>query len=262
MLESTEPLASPRVLPRGRQVDFASLGDPSAWKPEFAVPFNQRMIGSKVLISNDFGDWLLLPPEEFRAFVEGRPRPGEPLYDKLRDANFIAGQVDRWTQADRWRRKKQYLFSGPTLHAFVLTHRCNHGCQYCHSSIVGMERTDTVMSFEVAERGGDAGEEPLPHERPDVGEGALLHLLAEQVVVGECGPEVDGDAVLAGYGEAGVPELEGGDLRGQPARQEGAVGVAVDLRAGGALDLELDVAHLAPRERIDLAALQRAYDGR
>jgi uncharacterized protein len=154
MLEPSTLANGGSHLTRGRQVDFSAL-DPSAWKPGFAVPFNQRMIGSKVLISNDLGDWLLLTPDEFRAFVEGRPQPGEPLYDKLARGNFIAGQVDLYAQADRWRRKKQYLFSGPTLHAFVLTHRCNHGCQYCHSSIVGMERMDTDMSFEVAERGVD-----------------------------------------------------------------------------------------------------------
>jgi His-Xaa-Ser system radical SAM maturase HxsB len=143
------------LLPRGRQVDFAQLSSPERWKPEFAVPFNQRVIGQKILISNDFGDWLLLTRDEFRDLVEGRPQPGEPLHDKLRRANFIAAEVDLYAQAERWRRKKQYLFYGPTLHAFVLTHRCNHGCQYCHSSIVGMERTDTDMSFEVAERAVD-----------------------------------------------------------------------------------------------------------
>ena len=75
------------------------------------------------------------------------------MYDKLMAANFIPGEIDFAVQAARWRRKKRYLFYGPTLHAFVLTHRCNHGCQYCHSSIVGMERTDTDMSIEAV---GDA----------------------------------------------------------------------------------------------------------
>jgi His-Xaa-Ser system radical SAM maturase HxsB len=158
MPDAGETIATPSTptpLPRGRQVDFTTLSSPARWKPQFAVPYNQRMIGTKVLISNDFGDWLLLTADEFRDFVEGRPRPGEPLYDKLQRANFVAAAIDRWAQADRWRRKKQYLFYGPTLHAFVLTHRCNHGCQYCHSSIVGMERVDTDMSIEVAERGVD-----------------------------------------------------------------------------------------------------------
>ena len=159
MLETGVPSeakdASRVLLPRGRQVDLAAISSPDAWRPEFAVPFNQRVIGRKIVISNDFGDWLLLTREEFRDFVEGRPKPGEPLYEKLKKTNFVAAEIDLHAQAARWRGKKQYLFYGPTLHAFVLTHRCNHGCQYCHSSIVGMERTDTDMSIEVAERGVD-----------------------------------------------------------------------------------------------------------
>ena len=151
---SRAPATAP-LLPRGRQVDFTRLSSPDRWKPEFAVPYRQRLIGEKVLISNDLGDWLLLTREEFVDLLEGRPRPGEPLYEKLKRANFIAGQIDYAQQAERWRRKKEYLFYGPTLHALVLTHRCNHGCQYCHSSIVGMERTDTDMSIEVAERAVD-----------------------------------------------------------------------------------------------------------
>ena len=81
------------LLPHGRQVDFTELS-PERWKPGFATPFNQRMIRGKVLITNDFGDWLLLTPDEFRSFIEGRLQPGEPLYEKLRTANFIAKAVD------------------------------------------------------------------------------------------------------------------------------------------------------------------------
>jgi len=147
--------APPPSLIRGRQVDFTQLASPDRWRPDFAVPYNQRMIGRKVLITNDFGDWLLLTLDEFRDFVEGRPQSGEPFYERLKAANFVACEVDHPAQAERWRRKKRYLFYGPTLHALVLTHRCNHGCQYCHSSIVGMERTDTDMSIEVAERAID-----------------------------------------------------------------------------------------------------------
>jgi hypothetical protein len=69
------------LLPRGRQVDFTQLSEPSRWRPEFAVPFNQRVIGKRILISNDFGDWLLLAHDEFRDFIEGRPQPGEALYE-------------------------------------------------------------------------------------------------------------------------------------------------------------------------------------
>jgi hypothetical protein len=139
-----------QLLPHGRQVDFTAAG-PGALEARLRVPFNQRMIRGKVLITNDFGDWLLLTPDEFRAFVEGRPQPGEPLYEKLRRRTSSPASSTCRCRPERWRRKKQYLFHGPTLHGLVLTHRCNHGCQYCHSSVVGMERMDTDMSFEVAE---------------------------------------------------------------------------------------------------------------
>lgn len=155
--------ASPQLLPRGRQVDFTQLSSPERWKPDFAVPYNQRMIGQKVLVTNDFGDWLLLTRDEFRDLVEGRPQPGEPLYEKLKTANFVASEIDLRTQAIRWNRRKDYLYYGPTLHALVLTHRCNHGCQYCHSSIVGMERTDTDMSLETAERAVDIAFQTTAH---------------------------------------------------------------------------------------------------
>ena len=102
------------LLPRGRQVDFGEMPTADTWNPDFAVPFNQRMIGERILISNDLGDWVLLSKDEFRSFIEGRPQPGEPLYDKLNRANFIAANVDYHAQAERWRRKKGYLFAGPT----------------------------------------------------------------------------------------------------------------------------------------------------
>lgn len=124
-------------------------------KADFAVPFNHRVIGNRFAISNDLGDLLFLTAEELRRFVEADTRPGDGLYERLRDKNFIAAHIDVKAQAERWRRKHQYLFYGPTLHAFVLTHRCNHGCQYCHSSIVGMDRMDTDMSIETAERAVD-----------------------------------------------------------------------------------------------------------
>jgi His-Xaa-Ser system radical SAM maturase HxsB len=108
-----------------------------------------------VLVSTDLGDHALLEPHEFRALVQGQLQPGTTVHDTLAQRNFFAADLDISKQVERWRRKKHYLFHGPTLHAFVLTHRCNHGCQYCHSSIVGMHRTDTDMPIDVAERAVD-----------------------------------------------------------------------------------------------------------
>jgi len=123
--------------------------------PSFAAPLHHRVIDDKVLITNDLGDMAFLTPAEFRGLIEGTLSPDEPIYAKLAAGNFIASEIDVPRQAERWREKHRFLFYGPTLHAFVLTHRCNFGCQYCHSSIVGMKRTDTDMSIEVAERSVD-----------------------------------------------------------------------------------------------------------
>ena len=128
---------------------------PSRIKPGHAMPFNHRVVDGAFLITNDLGDWYFLEPDDFRRFIEGEVGKEDPLYAELAKRNFIAAEVDIAAQALRYRGKKHFLAYGPTLHAFVLTERCNHGCQYCHSSIVGMKRMDTDMPIDVAEKGVD-----------------------------------------------------------------------------------------------------------
>lgn len=136
-------------------MQFANYIRPDKVDTSQTVPFNLRAIDGAFFVSNELGDWLILEPEELRRYVEGEVQPGEPLWERLAAKNFIASEIDISAQVQRYRRKKGFLSFGPTLHAFVLTERCNHGCQYCHSSIVGMGRTDTDMSVEVAERAVD-----------------------------------------------------------------------------------------------------------
>ena len=136
-------------------VDVGSLIRLDKVNAGFAMPFNHRVVDGAILISNDMGDHAFLEPAEFQRFVEGDIQPGEALYERLADGNFIAARVDVPALAQRYARKKGFLAWGPTLHAFVLTERCNHGCQYCHSSVVSMLRKDTDMSIEVATRAVD-----------------------------------------------------------------------------------------------------------
>ena len=123
--------------------------------PNFAMPFNHRVIGEKIMVANALGDFTFLEPTEFRRFVEGDVKPEEALYGQLAEKNLIRDLVDIPLQAKRYARKKGFLAYGPTLHAMVLTERCNHGCQYCHSSVVSMKRFDTDMSEDVARRAVD-----------------------------------------------------------------------------------------------------------
>ncbi len=136
-------------------VSFSDVIDLERVQPTFAMPFMHRVINGKVLITNDLGDYYFLGFEDFARFIQGEIEPEEPLFDELAQRNFVAEKVDIAAQAQRFARKKGFLAYGPTLHAFVLTERCNHGCQYCHSSVVGMGRMDTDMPIETAEKAVD-----------------------------------------------------------------------------------------------------------
>lgn len=137
------------------QQSFQGVVDLAKVKPDFCVPFNHRWIDGDLMIVNPVGDFLFLTPAEFKRFIEADTVPGDGLYERLADKNFIASLVNPSALSERFAKRKSFLRHGPTLHAFVLTERCNHGCQYCHSSVLGMKRFDTDMSIEVAEKGVD-----------------------------------------------------------------------------------------------------------
>jgi uncharacterized protein len=136
-------------------MNLAEIIDIERVDPNFAMPFNHRVIGDEIMVANLLGDFTFLTPADFTKFIEGDVEPGEPLYKKLADNNLIRSLIDIPAQAARYARKKGFLAYGPTLHAMVLTERCNHGCQYCHSSVVGMKRVETDMSEEVARQAVD-----------------------------------------------------------------------------------------------------------
>ena len=136
-------------------MDLSTIIRPEKLNPAFTLPFNYKVIDGSFFVTNYLGDYIFLEPEEFRAFVEGDVEPKEPLYQRLKAKNMLADEVDTESLAHRFRNLKSFIHHGPVLHAFVLTERCNHGCQYCHSSIVGMKNLDTDMPKDVAERGVD-----------------------------------------------------------------------------------------------------------
>ena len=136
-------------------MNLASCIQPSKIKPEFCVPFNFRVLGGQVLVISDLGDWLFLSPDEFTAFIEGRPAADEPLYERLKDKNLIAAEIDKKAVADRWQRENKPLFHGPSLHTLALTSRSNQACRYSGAASVGMDATDTDMTVAIAERAID-----------------------------------------------------------------------------------------------------------
>jgi His-Xaa-Ser system radical SAM maturase HxsB len=118
----------------------------------FALPFNHRNVGGKVLITNAAGSFLLLSPDEFAQFASGDVPKESALYARLRDRNFVRAEanLDAWTRAIE--KRKTFLGYGPNLHIVVVTLRCNETCVYCHASRADMSATSTDMSKETADK--------------------------------------------------------------------------------------------------------------
>jgi His-Xaa-Ser system radical SAM maturase HxsB len=121
-------------------------------RPGQLLPVRHRRVSGKVLLTTDFGDWVFVSESEHAALLRGELEPGSELESRLRGRGFLADAVDATALAERVRQKKAFLRYGPNLHVLVVTLRCNETCVYCHASRAPMDRVDTDMSRETAER--------------------------------------------------------------------------------------------------------------
>ena len=117
-----------------------------------AAPFRLREVGGVYLLTNHAGDHVFLDTEELERFAAGTPEPGDALYERLRESNFIAKELDTDSMIRTVRQRKSFLGQGPHLHIVIPTLRCNETCVYCHASRADMSATETDMSAETAER--------------------------------------------------------------------------------------------------------------
>jgi His-Xaa-Ser system radical SAM maturase HxsB len=119
------------------------------------VPFRFREIGGDVLLTSHFGDWVFVTRSELAEIARGAVSPGSPLHERLASHRFLRSRLDPEEVAARVRQKKRFLDRGPILHVMVVTLRCNETCVYCHASRADMDRVDTDMSKETAEKSVD-----------------------------------------------------------------------------------------------------------
>ncbi|MBK7579354.1 MAG: His-Xaa-Ser system radical SAM maturase HxsB [Myxococcales bacterium] len=121
-------------------------------RPGKLMPVRHRSVGGEVLLTTAFGDWVFVSEAERDQLFRGELSEGSALEARLRERGFLADHVDPATLAARMRRKKAFLRYGPNLHVLVVTLRCNETCVYCHASRAAMDRVDTDMSRETAEK--------------------------------------------------------------------------------------------------------------
>ena len=114
--------------------------------------FRHRRLADKVLVTNELGEWHWLSEADFQAFAEGRLPPGDELHRVLDDKGFMGTSTFAPRALERLERRMAAFVRGPNLHVMVITLRCNHTCLYCHASRAPMDRVDTDMTVETAER--------------------------------------------------------------------------------------------------------------
>lgn len=120
-------------------------------RPGGLADFNFRRMKGWYLITNDWGHFMALEGKDFRRFMEGRLRAGEPVLEELEKKGFMRGRMDFPALAGSYVRKNGFRWiQGPSLHMMVVTLRCNQKCRYCHSSVVDPSRTDTDMDLQTA----------------------------------------------------------------------------------------------------------------
>ena len=101
------------------------------------LPFHFQAVGGKEIVTNDLGDYLILPRGSVQRIVNREVSPEEDLYRDLLASFFISETpvphlLDN--MATRLATRKSFLDGFTALHIFVMTLRCNQNCIYCQAS--------------------------------------------------------------------------------------------------------------------------------
>lgn len=130
-------------------------GDTSLYK---LFPFNFKNIEKdKVLITTEEGEFTICSKSNFIKLVKGSIdfTKEEEFYLELLNKQFIYLNKDKEAitrKAIKYRTKKNFLYSGPVLHVFVVTTRCQHKCHYCQITPQNEKAVEYDMSIQTARK--------------------------------------------------------------------------------------------------------------
>ncbi len=111
--------------------------------------------GGDFLITNDFGLFAVLTPNQFKDFLEGKLKKNTLIYEELKNKGFLKNlslyQEERLINF--YRRKRSNLFNqGPSLHIMVVTLRCNFSCIYCQANSRPIQEKEYDMGLDTAKK--------------------------------------------------------------------------------------------------------------
>lgn len=122
------------------------------------LPFEfKRNANGEVLLVNECGDFTTLKAEDFDRLTGKRfDDIADSVLHRLESRHIIADEKHLQTVmqllANKYRSRREYLFTSTALHMLVVTLRCNHKCDYCQVSSREADAYKYDMTPEVAER--------------------------------------------------------------------------------------------------------------
>lgn len=127
--------------------------------------FNFRLFQDKVLVTNDFGNYTFLCPEDFSLLTQDAITRKNLCFVQLEEKMFLYdGDEELFLRKaqEAARYGKRYLFSGTSLFIFVVTDWCNAKCVYCQARD-GSQTFHGHMTTEMADKALDiAFSSPAP----------------------------------------------------------------------------------------------------
>jgi len=120
------------------------------------LPFRFKRFGQSVLLVNDIGEFQFLEQNQFESFVNKSLEATSDIFLNLQ-SKHMAVTDDQLPQmidhlATAYRTKKRYLYDFTSLHMFVVTHRCNQQCSYCHASSISDDNSLHDMSVHTGKK--------------------------------------------------------------------------------------------------------------
>ena len=108
-------------------------------------PVRAREVGGKYLLTNAFGDWIWLSPEDLRSFTEGSLDENGETYQQLRDGRFIHGELNIDDAVNRFRERHRFLDYGPGHHVIALNGSARDEDGDVISGSMSLEDADRVV---------------------------------------------------------------------------------------------------------------------
>lgn len=116
--------------------------------------FNYKQFKGQYLITNDFGNFAFLSPDDFNALIQRKIDEHSDAYERLRAGRFVYQESDiAFTSKNKYDIRELHgnVLTATSLHIFVVTTACNLNCAYCQANN-GRSRPHSFMTIETAKK--------------------------------------------------------------------------------------------------------------